>query len=208
MLCTSDFINSIAAGMTIQFFPLFFEYSLDMTPVQVSLLYSITYATMGFGSILTERCAKKTGRITMIFVARLIGISLLCVMTTTTIKVLVSSIYVIRSFLMRSPVPLIRSILMDVVKKSDRSKWNAVESFSSFSFLGSAMLGGFLIDEYGYGKTFLYTAALQYFALVPLLPLFWLFDEKKVKENLTEIEEELELDDREMQMFASQDSDY
>ena len=56
--------------MTIQFFPLFFEYSLDMTPVQVSLLYSITYATMGFGSILTERCAKKTGRITMIFVAR------------------------------------------------------------------------------------------------------------------------------------------
>ena len=70
------------------------------------------------------------------------------------------------------------------------------------------MLGGFLIDEYGYGKTFLYTAALQYFALVPLLPLFWLFDEKKVKENLTEIEEELELDDREMQMFASQDSDY
>ena len=38
---------------------------------------------------------------------------------------------------MRSPVPLIRSILMDVVKKSDRSKWNAVERFHSifFSFI-------------------------------------------------------------------------
>ena len=55
--------------------------------------------------------------------------------------------------------------------KKHRAKWNALESLNVFSWSGSALLGGILIDEFGYQKTFLITATLQGISALCLLPL-------------------------------------
>ena len=64
---------------------------------------------------------------------------------------------------------------MDNVKKSERSRWKALESVSVFGWCGSALFGGFLADKFSYDFSFLITAVLQafgcltYSALVPLV---------------------------------------
>ena len=50
-----------------------------------------------------------------------------------------------------------------------RARWNGVEAIMMFGWSGSAVLGGFLIDAYGFRITFLITAAMQ------LVALFFLF---------------------------------
>ena len=75
-----------------------------------------------------------------------------------------------------------KSILMDLVSKKGRGKCNAIDSITMFGWSGSAVIGGYLVDAYGYGVTFAATAALQFtgtllFALIlPLVP-----PEKKAK---------------------------
>ena len=60
---------------------------------------------------------------------------------------------------------------MDFVTKQDRGKWNAFDSITSFGWSGSAVLGGILVDRYGYSLTFFLTATLQVVAWLPLLLL-------------------------------------
>ena len=47
------------------------------------------------------------------------------------------------------------------MRKEERARWNAAESINRFGWSGSAVLGGHLVDLYGYRFTFLITAGLQ-----------------------------------------------
>jgi len=72
-----------------------------------------------------------------------------------------------------------KSILMDFVPKKSRGKWNAADGITRFSWSGSAMIGGVLIDKYGYGCTFLITAALQLTGYSVLIPLLYILPSEK-----------------------------
>lgn len=60
---------------------------------------------------------------------------------------------------------------MEHVAKRHRGRVNAVDSVRSFSWSGSAALGGWLIEKYGYKSTFLMTAGIKMLAFLPLCPL-------------------------------------
>ncbi len=60
---------------------------------------------------------------------------------------------------------------MDFVPRRHRGKVNAVDGVRSFSWSGSAALGGFLIERFGFQPTFLITAAIKTAAFLPLLLL-------------------------------------
>lgn len=60
---------------------------------------------------------------------------------------------------------------MDWVPRHLRGRVNAVDSVRSFSWSGSAALGGFLIQRYGFQRTFLITAAIKAAAFAPLIVL-------------------------------------
>lgn len=57
--------------------------------------------------------------------------------------------------------PLKKSILMDFTAKRTRARWNSLDSVTRFGWSGSAVLGGWLIQHYSYGTTFLVTAGAQ-----------------------------------------------
>lgn len=71
--------------------------------------------------------------------------------------------------------PLKKSILMDFTEKKTRAKWNSLDSVTRFGWSGSAVVGGYLIEKYSYGTTFLVTAFAQIvsasmlFMLIPLM---------------------------------------
>jgi len=70
--------------------------------------------------------------------------------------------------------PLKKSILMDYTRKSTRGRWNSLDSVTRFGWSGSAVLGGYIIDRWDYGASFLATALAQFLSasiLLVLLPL-------------------------------------
>lgn len=86
--------------------------------------------------------------------------------------------------------PLSRSILMDVVKKSTRGRWNALEGINRMAWTGSAVLGGFLIDLYSYQICFIITAIIYAIATLPLILIWPLVKLEKAKSKSTEVEME------------------
>ena len=79
------------------------------------------------------------------------------------------AIFMIRSGIMNSTKPLTKSILMDFVPKNQRGKWNALQSVNVFSWAGSAVMGGYLIDRFGFAGIFVATGLMQLCATIPLL---------------------------------------
>ena len=68
------------------------------------------------------------------------------------------------------------SILMDFVPVERRGVWKSLDSVAAFGWCGSASLGGWLSDRYGYKCIFLLTALVQIIGiavwsmLLPLVP--------------------------------------
>ena len=69
-----------------------------------------------------------------------------------------------------------KSILNDYVKKEERGFWNALESITRVGWSGSAMVGGVIVNRFGFGWSFGLTAGMQALAwcircaLLPLVP--------------------------------------
>ncbi|RHY32236.1 hypothetical protein DYB32_002743 [Aphanomyces invadans] len=121
LLFASDFIICNGAGLTINFFPVFFQRDYAMTPSEVNVLW----------------------------VAQPL---LVVVLSLTNLPG--------RSGFMRCSEPLRSSLLMDYVPQHLRGRWNALEGLTQFTYSGSAMVGGYLIERHGYRYCFLITAAI------------------------------------------------
>merc|ERR1712037_627695 len=64
------------------------------------------------------------------------------------------------------------SVVADYTPKATRGRWKALNSVTGLGFSGSAALGGWIIDAYGYGPCFVITACFQALS-VPLLLSLW-----------------------------------
>lgn len=88
---------------------------------------------------------------------------------------------------MNSSQAIDRSITMDHTPKHHRGKWNAIETFFTASWCGSAVIGGVLIEGSSIIFNFEITCLLQLFATTCYVPLLCLVKYKKKedeKENL------------------------
>lgn len=176
----SDCIAGLASGMTIKFFPLFFENESNLHPITVNIIYTITPLGIVLFSLIAQKISTVFGRIQVVILFRVVGISLLVIMgsmkSSWTLPHVIIPIYIARTMFMNCTSALSKSVLMDFVSKSNRGKWNSFESITSFGWSGSAVIGGILTDKYGYGVTFFATAGMQalsvlvYTALLPLVP--------------------------------------
>ena len=167
LVCGGDFVISFASGMTVRFFPVFFSHDLKLSPIMVNLVYVLNPIGMGLGTMFAKHLASFTSRPLATILLKVSGISLLVIMCFTKHVPLIIALFVVRTSLMNSNQALSRSIIMDFVPKKHRGKWNTIESVNVFSWAGSAVLGGFLVDSIGYRHTFLATAVMQFISLVP-----------------------------------------
>ncbi|RHY06875.1 hypothetical protein DYB36_005926 [Aphanomyces astaci] len=102
LLFLADFVICNGAGMTVSFFPVFFQNDYGLTPSQVNIL-------SGF---------------------------------------------------MRCSEPLRTSLMMDYVPQHLRGRWNSLEGLTQFTYSGSAVVGGYLIERHGYRLCFFITAVI------------------------------------------------
>ena len=139
-----------------------------------------------------QRVSRRAGRALTTIVCRSASVLLLCVITGlamaeggfdleagplgeyATLRYVLPPLYVLRTWLMNCTSGLTKSILNDYISKAHRAKWNALESVNLFSWSGSSMIGGYVINAYGFHAAFLITAALQACSIACLTPLLCL----------------------------------
>jgi len=176
LVALSDLLSMLGSGMTIKFFALFFWNDLQLKPVAVSLIYTAGPLGISAFTLLAQRLSLYLGRLQVVLLCRTIGISLLVSIAlldphAASAASCILPIYLLRTWLMNCTGALTKSVLNDYVPKKHRAKWNSLESLNVFSWSGSAMLGGLLIDRFGYNVTFLITASLQGCSMLCITPL-------------------------------------
>lgn len=150
ILFVSDFIISNGAGMSIHFFPLFFYKEFGLTPIQVASLFVLMPICVALCALAAQCASRCTGRMPVIVGTRLVGTLCLLAMAISTSFKTQCALFLLRGAMMRCTEPLRRSLLMDFVPKKQRARWNSLEGLSMFTWAGSAVLGGFLVDAHGY----------------------------------------------------------
>ncbi len=176
LVASADFLGGFAAGMSMRYFPIFFMDNLKMNPEHVQIVFFFCMTNMALFGKLVQRLGTKLGRVQTTILCKWIGVflmvSLIHGFKSGMSPALLSVLYIFRSAFMNCSKPLTRSILMDHVPKEERAKWSALESVNSFSWSGSAALGGFLVDIEGILFNFSITATLQLLATIPLIIVF------------------------------------
>jgi MFS family permease len=203
----SDVFTSTAAGMTVKFFPLWFVASndpgplrgYDFSPINLSWLYLVMpLCTALFAMILKQAKIAGVGRPLAIVLSKAAGIAALYTMCFFDMEcrrpLFMCALFVFRTAIMNSGSGMKRSILMDAVPKSQRVRWNSLESITRMTWSGSAVLGGFLVDQYGFRFCFLITAIVYSVSTTPFLLLIYLLPkleaEREEEKDKDEDEEE------------------
>jgi MFS family permease len=202
IIVLTDVCFGLASGMSVRFFPLFFMDTYNLSPMAVSGIYVLSPLLTSLASFLAQRTSHHLGRVSTTITCKLLGVSLLflmCFLDYHHVSAFaVIPVYILRTALMNSTKPLTRSIIMDAVPKEDRGKWNSLESVTMATWSGSAVLGGLLVDEYGFLFNNLITASLQLLSTLPLFLVLGLVPcEKNGGGKVKEEEEEEEDDDDE-----------
>lgn len=173
MIAFSDVVTGAASGLTIPFFPIYFMKILQLSPITIQAIYVVTPFILALLAMATQSIGAYHGRILTTCVTKGLGVMLLIILTLLTQinrnTYLIIFVYILRTALMSSAKPLTKSIIMDIVPKNQRGRWNSIEVLDIFVRHSSALLGGYLIDKYGILTNFTVTAIMQGLAIVPLV---------------------------------------
>lgn len=162
--CT-DFVSTLGSGMTVNFFPLWFGEVLGVTPIGVMAIRAAGPLGITVATLTAAPLARALGRVQVTVACKASGVALLVLLAMLPPDQVptgwIVAVFLLRTWLMNCTAGLTKSVLNDFVSIRNRAKWNTLESVNTFSWSGSAALGGYLIDAYGYRATFLTTASLQ-----------------------------------------------
>jgi MFS family permease len=185
LLVGSNIIIGVGAGMTIKFFPVFFRAIYHLQPIKVQLIMGVTAIVTGLFGVLAQKFSLRRGRGEMIFGVQFIATICLFAIAFYPPLFLLIPLFVLRGSLMNAAQPLSRSILMDVVPKRHRGKWNSLETIAWGLFWNaSAMVGGFLIGDNNFRLCFLITAGVYLVGTVPILMLIPLVHKETAHQQL------------------------
>jgi MFS family permease len=174
IVALNDLIGGLGSGMSIKFFPLYFK-SRGLSPSNVNWIYVTSPIVMALGSILATRYSKKYGRVRVAMCFGCVGSAGMVALGVLNLPADSNTLCIALFFVSCAQHccrPIKKSLLMDFCARENRGFWNAVDSVTRFGWSGSAVLGGFLVDRYDYGATFLATGVML-FAAASLWPLLF-----------------------------------
>ena len=170
LLVTSNVIIGMGAGMTVKFFPVFFRAIYHLSPISVQLIMAVTFIFTGITGLLVQKFSLTRGRGQLIFAVQFFASICLVIIAYYPRLIFLLPLFVLRGSMMNAAQPLSRSILMDIIPKRNRGKWNSLETIAWGLFWNaSAVFGGFLIGDNNFKRCFLITAGIYVIATIPIL---------------------------------------
>lgn len=184
--CCESFLllTLLGNGMTVRFLPLYFTQVRHFTPIQLCLLTGGCRVVIAFCVQLIRPLASITGRANLVVILHVLSAGFLWAMSTAQSPWLASLFYTIRFVTLHARDPILTSIVLDTVHPDRRGFWAQFSSLRTFSFSGSALIGGWLADRYGYEYSF-YVTTWSLLAAVPVfVPVMLLFPRSEVSKGL------------------------
>eukprot|EP00930_Biecheleria_cincta_P034511 TRINITY_DN23849_c0_g1_i1.p1 TRINITY_DN23849_c0_g1~~TRINITY_DN23849_c0_g1_i1.p1 ORF type:complete len:329 (-),score=43.07 TRINITY_DN23849_c0_g1_i1:19-1005(-) len=176
-------VTLLANGMTVRYFNLYFTQVMKFSPTKLCLLNMVCrFFIAGFVQ-LAKPLTRSFGRTNVAIVLHLasamatLGIYGGGFFTPT--PLVACGCYLMRFACLQTRDPILTSITMDLVPENQRSRWSALNSLRSLSFSASAVLGGYLADEFGYEFSFSVTVAALLASTVIMLPSMIWFPRKE-----------------------------
>jgi predicted MFS family arabinose efflux permease len=169
----------LANGMTVKFFSLYFTQILHFSPSELCWLNVGCRLFISVASQAGKPLSRALGRGVTIFWLHLgsavfMGLLYGYGLFEPPIWLVCISYYLRFAFLhMRDP--LLYSITMDTVPPDQKGRWAALSSVRSMTFGGSALIGGFLSDSYGYTFSFHVTVVSLLASTLLFLPVLRYF---------------------------------
>jgi len=175
IVAIADFVTAIGAGMTVKFFNLFFVNDYKFTPTQITLLQAVYPLCICVFVMILGKLASIFGRAkTSVVSFALNGCCFIVLSQIHKPLWLLLLVFMVRGGLANAVAPLDKSIMTDYTPTTQRGFWNALDSFSSMTWSGSAFIGGILSDKQDYRMTFKVTGFLYLGACCIYSPLLWL----------------------------------
>ncbi|MHA1200866.1 MAG: MFS transporter, partial [Candidatus Heimdallarchaeaceae archaeon] len=175
LLVASNVIIGVGAGMTIKYFPIFFIEVYNLKPVWVQIIMGFTAIATGFTGLMAQKLSMRRGRPLMILLFQLSATLCLFALIFYPTMWLMVPLFIARGSLMNAGQPLSRSILMDVVPKKNRGKWNSLETLAwGFFWNFSALIGGYLIGDTPPRVHWTLDVLINQNPLEGYIPRFWL----------------------------------
>jgi len=167
----SDLVAKLGSGCTIKFVPLYFLERCHMTPITVNAVSALGPLGAAAMAIAVQKMSRRVGRVEITWITKVLGAVSLAGIAFIDTNWLIIALYLGRVCLMNCSTGLTKSVLNDYVPKSERARWNSFEAVNMFGWSGSAAVGGFIIERYGYSIMFVITACMQIFAATILLTI-------------------------------------
>ncbi|MHA1186945.1 MAG: MFS transporter, partial [Candidatus Heimdallarchaeota archaeon] len=191
--------------MSIKFFPNLFKDQYLLNPIVIQLIMGGTALATGLLAIVSQKVSLKLGRVQTIFFAQFIATACLLVLSVYPPLAALIPIFIFRGSFMNAGQPLSRSILMDLIPKKQRGRWNSIEAIAWGLFWNaSALIGGFIVGpNNNYNLCFIITTFVYIIGMIPIIimmPLVGKEREAYTQEELDnlEIDEEESTEDSEM----------
>eukprot|EP00930_Biecheleria_cincta_P101418 TRINITY_DN9306_c0_g1_i1.p1 TRINITY_DN9306_c0_g1~~TRINITY_DN9306_c0_g1_i1.p1 ORF type:complete len:488 (-),score=60.32 TRINITY_DN9306_c0_g1_i1:209-1672(-) len=163
-------ISGVGSGMTVRFFPLFFQTDYAFKPFWINLLMGFYTLCIACMVQVAKSLSKRIGRMQVWAVFMPTGIVCLVIFVSLRNLWFVIPVFLLRGALMNSTAPLMQAVLFDCVDSKYRGRLNALSSLFRFTWCGSAAMGGWLADRQDYRASFLWTAGIQAVAGLFRLP--------------------------------------
>lgn len=176
-------VTLMANGMTVRYFNLYFTQVLRFSPTKLCLLNMVCRVFIAAFVQLAKPLTKNFGRTNVAIVLHLasavatLGIYGGGFFNPT--QFVACGCYLLRFACLQTRDPILTSITMDLVPERQRSRWAALNSLRSLSFSASAVLGGYLADEFGYEYSFSVTVVALLASTVIMLPTMIWFPRKE-----------------------------
>lgn len=183
ILFLGEILMSLGAGMTVKFFPVFFNTEGHINPALLQSVFASLFGLTAIGTLVANKLAKRFGRMQIAIPSFAIGISCTVLLGVLkpfyTVPAVMLPIFLLRCVIQWSNGALLGSVIADYTPKATRGRWKALSSIIGTTWSGSAAVGGFLIDRYGFGWTFVITGCFQ----ASCLPLWCLITPLVAKES-------------------------
>ncbi len=163
----SSYIIGAGAGITIPYLNRFFFdiYKVDLS--SLSMLFGImTIITAIYGKIISN-LSDNYGRVELIAVNQIISVILLVILATEPPLIFAFLTLFTRNAAMNSVGPIASAIQMEYTPRKYRSQFNAINEISWAVFFSvGQILGGIVVDNFGFTIPILTTATLYFIATI------------------------------------------
>ena len=171
LLVGFNLIVAAGAGLSMQYFSVFFAVEYIILPVWLNIIIGATSLVTGLFGLAFQKISLRLGRSQTIFLTHFTATALLLIITIYPPLVVLIPFYILRGSLMNGNQPLSRAILMDIIPKKNRGKWNSINLIAHQVFWNaSAVLGGFVIgDNNRFYLSFIITTFVYIVAAIPIV---------------------------------------